>query len=103
MYSCHLWLSLTAVIYSCAPPGPVWKAIRNAVDAGTVDSIFDKVWYQRAVMAAGSGSIVDVQKAQAYWKGKGITVKTLADIDKVTTYMVKKYGKDGKLNGKKSK
>jgi hypothetical protein len=26
------------------------KSIRNAVDAGTVDSIFDKVWYQRAVM-----------------------------------------------------
>ena len=24
--------------------------------------------------AAGSGSIVDVQKAQAYWKGQGITV-----------------------------
>ena len=74
------------------------KAIRNAVDNGTVDSIFDKVWYQRAVMAAGSGSIVDVQKVQAYWKSKGIKVKTLADLDKVTEYMVKKYGKDGKMN-----
>ena len=48
-------------------------------------------------MAAGSGSIVDVQKVQAYWKGKGITVKTLADLDKVTAYMIKKYGKDAKM------
>ena len=49
-----------------------------------IDSVFDKVWYQRAVLAAGSGSIVDVQKAQAYWKERGINVKTLADLDKVT-------------------
>ena len=52
------------------------KAIKRAVEDGTVDSIFDKVWYSRAAMAAGSGSIVDVQKVQAYWKGKGINVKT---------------------------
>ena len=49
-----------------------------------IDSVFDKVWYQRAVLAAGSGSIVAVQKAQAYWKERGINVKTLADLDKVT-------------------
>ena len=73
------------------------KAIKRAVEDGTVDSIFDKVWYSRAAMAAGSGSIVDVQKVQAYWKGKGITVKTLADLDKVTAYMIKKYGKDAKM------
>ena len=73
------------------------KAIKRAVEDGTVDSIFDKVWYSRAAMAAGSGSIVDVQKVQAYWKGKGITVKTLADLDKVTAYMIKKYGKDEKM------
>ena len=73
------------------------KAIKRAVEDGTVDSIFEKVWYSRAAMAAGSGSIVDVQKVQAYWKGKGITVKTLADLDKVTAYMIKKYGKDAKM------
>lgn len=73
------------------------KAIKRAVEDGTVDSIFDKVWYSRAAMAAGSGSIVDVQKVQAYWKGKGINVKTLADLDKVTAYMIKKYGKDEKM------
>ena len=73
------------------------KAIKRAVEDGTVDSIFDKVWYSRAAMAAGSGSIVDVQKVQAYWKGKGITVKTRADLDKVTAYMIKKYGKDAKM------
>ena len=73
------------------------KAIKRAVEDGTVDSIFDKVWYSRAAMAAGSGSIVDVQKVQAYWKGKGITVKTLADLDKVTAYMIKKYGKNAKM------
>jgi hypothetical protein len=76
------------------------KAIRRAVDDGTVDQIYDKVWYQRAVLAAGSGSIVDVQKAQAYWAKRGVKVKTLADLDKVTAYMVKKYGADAKMNSK---
>jgi glycerol dehydrogenase-like iron-containing ADH family enzyme len=75
------------------------KAIRRAVDDGTVDGIFDKVWYQRAVMSVGSGSIVDVQKTQAYWKKRGVNVKTLADLDKITAYMVKKYGKDAKMSG----
>ena len=76
------------------------KAIRRAVDDGTVDQIYDKVWYQRAVLAAGSGSIVDVQKAQAYWAKRGVKVKTLADLDKVTAYMVKKYGAYAKMNSK---
>jgi hypothetical protein len=75
------------------------KAIRRAVDDGTVDGIFDKVWYQRAVMSVGSGSIVDVQKTQAYWRKRGVNVKTLADLDKITAYMVKKYGKDAKMSG----
>ena len=75
------------------------KAIRRAVDDGTVDGIFDKVWYQRAVMSAGAGSIVDVQKVQAYWRKRGVNVKTLADLDKITEYMVKKYGKDAKMSG----
>jgi len=35
--------------------------------------------------------------AQAYWKAKGVTVKTLADLDKVTAYMVKTYGADAKM------
>ena len=35
--------------------------------------------------------------AQAYWKKKGVTVKTLADLDKVTAYMVAKYGVDAKM------
>ena len=74
------------------------KAIKNAVEEGTVDGIFDKVWYQRASLAAASGSIVDVQKVQAYWKTKGINVRTLADLDKITAYMVKKYGADGKMS-----
>jgi hypothetical protein len=69
------------------------------VDDGTVDGIFDKVWYQRAVMSVGSGSIVDVQKTQAYWRKRGVNVKTLADLDKITAYMVKKYGKDAKMSG----
>ena len=30
------------------------KAIKNAVEEGTVDGIFDKVWYQRASLAAAS-------------------------------------------------
>jgi hypothetical protein len=38
-----------------------------------------------------------VQKIQKFWQSKGIKVKTLADLDKVEEYMVKKYG------GKKSK
>ena len=74
------------------------KAIKNAVEEGTVDGIFDKVWYQRASLAAASGSIVDVQKVQAYWKTRGINVRTLADLDKITAYMVKKYGADGKMS-----
>ena len=49
------------------------KAIKNAVEEGTVDGIFDKVWYQRASLAAASGSIVDVQKVQAYWKTREST------------------------------
>lgn len=73
------------------------KSIKRAVEAGTVDGIFDKVWYNRAVMSAGAGSIVDVQKVQAYWKKRGLNVKTLADLDKITNYMVKKYGKDAKM------
>ena len=56
------------------------KAIRNAVDNGTVDGIYDKVWYNRLVMSAGAGSITDVQKAKAYWRKRGVTVNTLADI-----------------------
>jgi hypothetical protein len=48
-------------------------------------------------MSAGAGSIVDVQKVQAYWKKRGLNVKTLADLDKITNYMVKKYGKDAKM------
>ena len=68
------------------------KAIRNAVDNGTVDGIYDKVWYNRLVMSAGAGSITDVQKAKAYWRKRGVTVNTLADMDKVTKYMEKKYG-----------
>ena len=75
------------------------KAIRRAVDDGTVDGIFDKVWYNRAVMSTGAGSIVDVQKVQAYWKKRGVNVRTLADLDKITAYMVKKYGKDAKMSG----
>jgi hypothetical protein len=75
------------------------KAIRRAVDDGTVDGIFDKVWYNRAVMSTGAGSIVDVQKVQAYWKTRGVNVKTLADLDKITAYMIKKYGKDAKMSG----
>ena len=74
------------------------KAIKNAVEEGTVDGIFDKVWYQRASLAAASGSIVDVQKVQAYWKTRGINVRTLADLDKITAFMVKKYGADGKMS-----
>jgi hypothetical protein len=74
------------------------KAIRNAVDNGTVDGIYDKVWYNRLVMSAGAGSITDVQKAKAYWRKRGVTVNTLADMDKVTKYMEKKYGKSAKMN-----
>ena len=50
-------------------------------------------------MSTGAGSIVDVQKVQAYWKTRGVNVKTLADLDKITAYMVKKYGKDAKMSG----
>jgi hypothetical protein len=73
------------------------RAIKRAVEAGTVDGIFDKVWYQRAVMSTAAGSIVDVQKVQAYWKKKGVNVKTLADLDKITNYMIKKYGAGAKM------
>jgi hypothetical protein len=63
-----------------------------------VDGIYDKVWYNRLVMSAGAGSITDVQKAKAYWRKRGVTVNTLADMDKVTKYMEKKYGKSAKMN-----
>ena len=43
--------------------------------------------------------MVDVQKVQAYWKKRGVNVRTLADLDKITAYMVKKYGKDAKMSG----
>ena len=68
------------------------------MDNGTVDGIYDKVWYNRLVMSAGAGSITDVQKAKAYWRKRGVTVNTLADMDKVTKYMEKKYGKSAKMS-----
>ena len=69
------------------------KAIRRAVDDGTVDGIFDKVWYNRAV-EHGVGVHRGRPESAGVLEDEGVNVKTLADLDKITAYMVKKYGKD---------
>ena len=56
------------------------------------------MWYQRANLAVAAGTLTDVRRVQEYWRGRGVEVKTLADLDKITAYMVKKYGKDAKMS-----
>ena len=76
------------------------KYIKRALDSGdrsAYDEAEEKIQWQRSKIVVGAGSITEVQKIQKFWQTKGIKVKTLADLDKVEEYMVKKYG------GKKSK
>ncbi len=76
------------------------KYIKRALDSGdrsAYDEAEEKIQWQRSKIVVGAGSITEVQKIQKFWQSKGIKVKTLADLDKVEEYMVKKYG------GKKSK
>ena len=76
------------------------KYIKRALDSGdrsAYDEAEEKIQWQRSKIVSGAGSITEVQKIQKFWQTKGIKVKTLADLDKVEEYMVKKYG------GKKSK
>jgi hypothetical protein len=76
------------------------KYIKRALDSGdrsAYDEAEEKIQWQRSKIVVGAGYITEVQKIQKFWQSKGIKVKTLADLDKVEEYMVKKYG------GKKSK
>jgi hypothetical protein len=77
------------------------KYILKALDTGDTkayDEAVDKVQWQRTKIVVATGSITEVQKMKKFWQSKAnINVKTLADLDKVESYMVKKYG------GKKSK
>ena len=67
------------------------KFLRKAVDEGNIDESLDRIWYAKAVNSAAIGDLLQVQKMKAYWKNRGVTIKTLADLDKLTVWMVKKY------------